>query len=137
MFRANATNRVGAEVPQPTHHVRPGEVSGVPRARQKEKTMKSGKLISAIALLVALAIPVSLAAQEHHTQHHRYRLIDVGTLGGHFIIFNFTGAPNTLLNSKGQLQAARTLRLLIPTASGTPIASLSMRSNGGMASWLT
>jgi hypothetical protein len=44
--------------------------------------MKSGKLISATALLVALAIPVSLAAQEHPTKHHRYKLVDMGTLGG-------------------------------------------------------
>jgi hypothetical protein len=34
--------------------------------------MKSEKLmcIAAIALLGALAIPVSLAAQEHHAKHH-------------------------------------------------------------------
>jgi probable HAF family extracellular repeat protein len=44
--------------------------------------MKSGKLISAMALLVALAIPVSLAAQEHQTKHYRYKLVDLGTFGG-------------------------------------------------------
>jgi probable HAF family extracellular repeat protein len=41
--------------------------------------------ITAITLLAALAIPVSLAADDegdHHHKHHHYKLIDVGTLGG-------------------------------------------------------
>ena len=42
--------------------------------------MKSGKLmcIAATVLLVVLTISVELAAQEHL----RYRLVDLGTLGG-------------------------------------------------------
>jgi probable HAF family extracellular repeat protein len=46
--------------------------------------MKSRFLMccTAIALVVALAGPVSLAAQEHHTKHHQYKLIDMGTFGG-------------------------------------------------------
>ena len=44
--------------------------------------MKSEKLISAIALLVALSITVSLAAQEHKKEHHHYKLVDIGTFGG-------------------------------------------------------
>jgi probable HAF family extracellular repeat protein len=48
--------------------------------------MKSGKLISAMALFVALSIPVSLAAQDsqnsHHHKHHHYKLMDIGTFGG-------------------------------------------------------
>jgi len=44
--------------------------------------MKYGKLISAMALLVALAIPVSLAAQQNKPKHQHYKLVDLGTLGG-------------------------------------------------------
>jgi hypothetical protein len=46
--------------------------------------MKSAKLmcITVVALLVALAIPVSLAAQEHKSKHQTYKLIDLGALPG-------------------------------------------------------
>jgi uncharacterized membrane protein len=38
--------------------------------------------ITALALFVALAIPVQLAAQEHKKEHHHYKLFDMGTFGG-------------------------------------------------------
>jgi probable HAF family extracellular repeat protein len=65
--------------------------------------MKSGKLISAIALLIALA--VSLAAQEHPKKHHKYNLIDIGTLGGPAsYFFGFQGnVGNEFLNNKGMV----------------------------------
>src|SRR5271166_944798 len=46
--------------------------------------MKFAKLmcITAVALLVALAIPVSLAAQQNKPKHQHYKLVDLGTFGG-------------------------------------------------------
>src|ERR1700676_1901003 len=38
----------------------------------------------AITLFVALAVPVSLAAQEEKKEHRRYKVVDLGTLGGTF-----------------------------------------------------
>jgi len=73
--------------------------------------MKSGKLISAIALLVALAMPVSLAAQEHPTKHHRYNITDLGTLGGPESYFGFVAQ---VLNSKGTFVGASDLNKLDP-----------------------
>ena len=48
--------------------------------------MKSMTLmfVTATTLLVALAIPVRFAAQEHKTGDRRYKVIDLGTLGGTF-----------------------------------------------------
>jgi probable HAF family extracellular repeat protein len=37
------------------------------------------------------------------SQHHHYKLIDVGTLGGPNFFANFTGYPNRLLNDRGTL----------------------------------
>ena len=46
--------------------------------------MKFAKLtsITAIALFTVLALPLHLAAQEHHAKHHPYRPVDIGTFGG-------------------------------------------------------
>jgi hypothetical protein len=45
--------------------------------------MKLAKLKRTTAIvLVAMAIPVSLAAQQHHSKHQKYKLIDLGTFGG-------------------------------------------------------
>jgi probable HAF family extracellular repeat protein len=48
--------------------------------------MKSRFLMcfAAITLLAAMTVPVRLAAQEHKTEHRRYKVIDLGTLGGTF-----------------------------------------------------
>ena len=67
--------------------------------------MKSEKLmcVTAMALLVALAIPVSLGAQEHPTKHHQYNLVDIGTFGGPNVIFNFSSPTDHLLGGKGRV----------------------------------
>jgi uncharacterized membrane protein len=56
-------------------------------------------LVAAIASLVTVAIPVSLAAQEHPTKHRAYHLIDLGTLGGPNSSVN--GFVPPMLNNKG------------------------------------
>jgi probable HAF family extracellular repeat protein len=61
--------------------------------------MKSGKLILAIASLVTLAIPVSLAAQEHPTKH--YKLVDMGTLGGPASYYSGQGEGAQVINDRG------------------------------------
>ena len=82
--------------------------------------MKYGKLISAIALLVALAIPVSLAAQEHPTKHHKYNLVDIGTLGGPNFWFNWSGDPNGLLSSKGTVTGGVDTSIVDPLCFDNP-----------------
>jgi hypothetical protein len=60
--------------------------------------------IFAMTLFGALAIPVRLVAQErvgeeHHAMHHRYKLVDLGTLGGPESYVNAAfslGAPNQI-----------------------------------------
>jgi len=55
---------------------------------------RSITLITMVAVLAALALPVRLAAQvqedqnEQKVAHHRYKLFDVGTFGGSYSIFN-------------------------------------------------
>ena len=82
--------------------------------------MKSGKLISAMALLIALAIPVSLAAQEHPAKHHKYNLIDIGTLGGPNFFFNFSGYPNRLLGNNGTVTGGVDTSIVDPLCFNNP-----------------
>jgi probable HAF family extracellular repeat protein len=67
--------------------------------------VKSAKLtcITAMAVLVALAIPVSLAAQEHPPKHHRYNLVDIGTLGGPASYLSGQGPGAPTINNEGML----------------------------------
>jgi probable HAF family extracellular repeat protein len=87
--------------------------------------MKSRFLMccTAIALFVALSIPVSLAAQEHHTKHHQYQLVDTGTFGGpaSYINNQFSlGAPNQI-NSRGTTVGAAATSISSPGNSNTTI----------------
>jgi probable HAF family extracellular repeat protein len=83
--------------------------------------MKSAKLcITAVALVVALAIPVSLAAQEHPTKHHQYDLIDIGTLGGPNVFFNWSGNPNTLLGSNATVTGGADTSIVDPICWNNP-----------------
>jgi len=60
--------------------------------------------ISATALLIALAIPAQLSAQEQPAkqqlarEHHRYRLIDLGTFGGPN---SGNNSPSIIMNNEG------------------------------------
>jgi probable HAF family extracellular repeat protein len=66
--------------------------------------MKSRRMTALMTLIGALAIPVSMAAQEnpspdHKHMHHQYKLIDLGTFGGPNSYFNtVSGRP---LNNHG------------------------------------
>jgi probable HAF family extracellular repeat protein len=69
---------------------------------------KTSMWITSIALFAALAIPVSLAAQDkaklaHHHQYHHYQLVDVGTFGGpnSSYLQPLPGPGGRLLNSSG------------------------------------
>ncbi len=59
----------------------------------KEENMKAKMFTWTIAItsLAALAIPLSLAAQDNrdHDKHHHYKLIDLGTFGGPSSYVNF------------------------------------------------
>jgi probable HAF family extracellular repeat protein len=71
--------------------------------------MKS-KTIIALALFVALAVPIQLAAQdqhkdtqEGHATHRQYRLIDLGTFGGPNATFVTQGIGAQFLSNRGVL----------------------------------
>jgi len=68
--------------------------------------MKSSLLLSAIGVsLLAATIPPQLTAQNQPTQaghkHHRYRLVDLGTLGGPISYGSVNGDGARLLNQGG------------------------------------
>ena len=60
----------------------------------------SGLLI-ALSLCAALALPLVLSAQEQKAEHHHYKLIDVGTLGGPNSSVGFAGFVAKTLNARG------------------------------------
>jgi len=69
----------------------------------KSKTLTSSIVV---VLLAALALPARLAAQErtneeHRAQHRRYKLVDIGTLGGPVSYFSASGLGAAILNNRG------------------------------------
>ncbi|HKU25541.1 MAG TPA: hypothetical protein VJQ54_08725 [Candidatus Sulfotelmatobacter sp.] len=54
-----------------------------------------------IALLAILSIPGIAAAQEHAAHYHRYKFIDLGTLGGPHSYGSPNGSGSRLLNNAG------------------------------------
>jgi probable HAF family extracellular repeat protein len=65
--------------------------------------MKSRKmtLLTVAILLAILNLPLRLAAQEHRRHHQRYKLIDLGTLGGPISYGSANGNGGRLLNDMG------------------------------------
>jgi hypothetical protein len=105
------------EVAAGPSHPGPNAEPTLPQTPEGEVFMKSGKLISAMALLVALAIPVSLAAQEHPTKHQQYKLVDLGTFGGPASIL----LGDYSINSRGMaVGAAETSLSDPPNSNGFP-----------------
>jgi probable HAF family extracellular repeat protein len=84
--------------------------------------MKSRFLMrfSAIALFAALALPVSLAAQEHAALHHHYKLIDIGTLGGPNFFVQWSGYPNHVLGTNGTVTGGADSSLVDPLCWNNP-----------------
>ena len=78
--------------------------------------MKSRTLcITAMTLFAALAIPLQLTAQEQQQQeqtkeHHRYKLVDLGTFGGpvNYLASDSNGAGSVsgVLNNRGTVVGA-------------------------------
>jgi probable HAF family extracellular repeat protein len=86
---------------------------------KKEKTMKSRIILmwfTAITLFAALAIPVQLAAQEQKKEHSRYKLIDLGTLGGPHSYGSVNGDGFILINNSGVVAAYADTALPDPNA---------------------
>lgn len=76
-------------------------------------------LVTAIAVLTALTVPLGLAAQDAVAQaktptHHQYKLIDVGTFGGPQS-FYFSSPVMQSANNGGSAAGGRILGFPIPT----------------------
>jgi probable HAF family extracellular repeat protein len=86
------------------------------------KSKNSARFI-AIALLAALAIPVRATAQEQQSkkEHHRYRLIELGTFGGPMSYINPVGNGGPYMNRRGAVVgSSMTFISLPPNNNGFP-----------------
>jgi probable HAF family extracellular repeat protein len=93
--------------------------------------MKSRRLTCILAVtLLAVAMPVSLAAQDkakhhHHHNYHQYQLIDLGTLGGPNSFLS--GPEQQILNNRGTLAAYANTAAANPN----PNCYIPFNANGG------
>lgn len=80
--------------------------------------------MTAVCLLAALATPVWTTAQDnpsqaHKATHHKYRLVDIGTLGGPQGYINTQGNGGPYINDPGAVVgAAQTTTSLSPQSNG-------------------
>ena len=89
-----------------------------------------------LALIVgSLALPLITQAGPPPTKEHpRYKLIDLGTLGGPEYYLDFSRLPHACSTSKERWSAEWIRPFLIPSAS-TPTVSSRTRSNGRTVSY--
>ena len=82
----------------------------------KSRTFSTA-LCTALITLFAAATAMPMAAQEQHTKHHKYKLIDLGTFGGPASIL----LDNYAINSRGMaVGAAETSLSDPPNSNGFP-----------------
>jgi probable HAF family extracellular repeat protein len=74
---------------------------------------RTSACITAITLLATLALPAQLAAQ-----HTRYKLIDIGTLGGPVSYDSDNGEGNLIINNSGVISSSADLSVSDPNAPG-------------------
>ena len=83
--------------------------------------MKRNRMVATlvVALFVILAATLRLVAQEQHTKHHHYKLIDMGTLGGPQSgeaaeNQTFTAPATRMINAGGMVTGAAELNVADP-----------------------
>jgi hypothetical protein len=112
------------------------------RIRTRSLHMNSRKIEAFVStlLLAVLAISSYLVAQEQlateqpaHRQH-RFRFVEIGTLGGPNLHFNFSGAANRLLNNRGTFIAQSDIDTIDPLCFGNPdcFVERAFRFQGGV-----
>lgn len=65
--------------------------------------MKSIAMTLVVAGFLMTVTTVQLAAQEHNTKHHHYKLIDIGTLGGPNTFVTPPLPPEVQINQRGMV----------------------------------
>jgi probable HAF family extracellular repeat protein len=67
---------------------------------------KTWSRVMVLTLFAALAVPVPIGAQgkqNHHSMHHHYQFVDIGTFGGPDSSNAWAGIGNGTMNSKGTI----------------------------------